>query len=383
MHEIDIGLVFSTSGPYGALGRNALAGARMAIDELAEEGALRINARHVDPAGRPDLYQSMTADLLAEGGIRHLVGGITSWSRKDMIPVLERHRALLWYPCPYEGFEANDHVVYLGGCPNQHLLPLLERMIAAGHRRVFLAGSNYVWGWETLRVARERLSAAGMEIVGERYVPLGERDCSRLIAEIADKGCDLVVNSLIGPTNHGFVQSLAQLKEIPQLISANQTEADLDELGTAANGMLSIAPWFASYVSEANRSFMARAAERHQDGLRVSCFFATSYAAIQLLARGVLSAQSDAPLRVFDAVAGQPQKTVLGPVSIDPVTRHTQLTPRLAVAQDGRFDVIESFDTPVWPDPYLAHARVRADEFSGAECTDRPIARRPNLKVVT
>ncbi len=383
MHEIDIGLVFSTTGPYGALGRNALAGARMAVDELAQNGALRINARHVDPAGRPELYQSMTADLLAQGGIRHLVGGITSWSRKDMIPVLERHRALLWYPCPYEGFEANDHVVYLGGCPNQHLLPLLERMIAAGYRRVFLAGSNYVWGWETLRVARERLSAAGMEIVGERYVPLGERDCSRLVAEIAGKGCDLVVNSLIGPTNHSFVQSLAHLDQIPQLISANQTEADLDELGPAADGMLSIAPWFASDVTEGNRSFMGRAAERHKDGLRVSCFFATSYAAIQLLARGVLSAQSDTPLRVFDAVAGHSQQTVLGPISIDPVTRHTQLTPRLAVAQDGRFDVVETFSAPVWPDPYLTHANLKTDDLSGAGCSDMHRMRRPNLKVVT
>ncbi|WCR11950.1 transporter substrate-binding protein [Paracoccus stylophorae] len=99
MHKVDVGLVLSTTGPYGALGRNALAGAQMAINDLGAEKGVQINAHHVDPQGRPELYRSMTADLLARRDVRHLVGGITSWSRKDMIPVLERYGALLWYPC--------------------------------------------------------------------------------------------------------------------------------------------------------------------------------------------------------------------------------------------------------------------------------------------
>jgi hypothetical protein len=37
--------------------------------------------------------------------------------------------ALLWYMCPYEGFEANENVIYIGGCPNQHLIPLFEHLI--------------------------------------------------------------------------------------------------------------------------------------------------------------------------------------------------------------------------------------------------------------
>ena len=34
-------------------------------------------------------------------------------------------------------------------------------------RRAYLIGSNYVWGWETLRLARERLGAMGVEVVGD------------------------------------------------------------------------------------------------------------------------------------------------------------------------------------------------------------------------
>ncbi|AUM75148.1 transporter substrate-binding protein [Paracoccus jeotgali] len=367
MHKVDIGLVFSTTGPYGALGRNALAGAQLAIRELAADDAVRIDAHHVDPQGRPELYRSMTAELLAERGIRHLVGGITSWSRKDMIPVLERYGALLWYPCPYEGFEANDHVVYLGGCPNQHLLPLLDRMIAAGHRRAFLIGSDYVWGWETLRIARERLSAAGVEIMGEQHILLGDRDCAEAVTRIAETGCDLVVNSLIGPSNHAFVRAMARLTPRPQLVSANQTEADLDEMGASADGMLSIAPWFDAGSGEGLRGAEA-------GGARASCFFATSYVAIHLLAQAIRSAGDDHPIRVFDAIKDRRLDTVLGPLRIDPGNRHTELTPRIAVAQGGRFDVVETFAAPVPPDPYLIQ--------TGQARTPLAPADRPSLRLV-
>lgn len=355
MKEIGIGLLFSTSGAYGAIGRNALAGAELAIRDLKTAGTISFTPRHADPKGQPELYQRMTADVLADGSIRNIVGGITSWSRKDMISVMEKHGALLWYPCPYEGFESNDHVVYLGACPNQHLIPLLDRMIASDHRRVFLAGSNYVWGWETLRVARERLGAAGFGISGERYIPLGDEDCTRLLAEVRDAKCDLVLNALVGPSNYAFMQGLAdwQDDERPQVISANQTEADLDDFGPGAEGMLSIGPWFET--TAAGKKLKARAAAEYGDEFRVSCFFATAYTAVHVLANSILACGSDDPRRVFAAATARPHDTVLGSLSIDPATRHCALPAHFAVARQGRFEIIETAGEALWPDPYLAH----------------------------
>ena len=215
--RFDLGLVASTSGPYGALGEAVRAGAEMAIKDLRHEGVADITPYFCNPGGRPEAYEAMTREIL-EQGVQHVVGAITSWSRKDMIPVLERHGALLWYPCPYEGFECNDHVVYLGAAPNHHMIPLLERVMTAGTRKAYLLGSNYVWGWETLRLARERLTLAGIEIVGERYVPLGDTDCSLALSEIHEYGAEVVVNSLIGPANVAFMTGLALEDRPPYLV---------------------------------------------------------------------------------------------------------------------------------------------------------------------
>ena len=65
----------------------------------------------------------------ANSGARHIIGCVTSWSRKEVIPILEKAGGTLWYACPYEGFEANEHVVYMHACPNQHLVPLLAYVV--------------------------------------------------------------------------------------------------------------------------------------------------------------------------------------------------------------------------------------------------------------
>lgn len=358
-----VGLLFSTSGPYSALGQSALDGALMALDEVNAGGAVDLHPVLADPQGIPARYEEMAAEMVGRGTLRHIVGGITSWSRKDMIPVLERHGGLLWYPCPYEGFECNDHVVYLGACPNQHLVPLIEHVLERGTRRAFLVGSNYVWGWETLRVARERLSARGVAIGGERHVPLGDTDCARVIDEIAAFRPDLIVNSLIGPSNHAFMQALSHLKTqgcAARVVSANQTEADLDALGGAADGMMSMGAWFETVEGPVTSDFRARIAARFGPDYRASCNFATAYTAVRLLARGIEAVGHDDPRAVFEAVAGRPQDTVLGQITIDPVSRHTSLIPRLAMASSGTFRIVSDPGTARPPDPYLTRQPAAA-----------------------
>ncbi|MBN2906851.1 MAG: transporter substrate-binding protein [Rhodobacteraceae bacterium] len=359
MQTAKIGLLFSTTGPYAALGQSALDGAMMAVREVNEKTDIRLVPVAADPRGVPSEYERLAAGLLGKGEVRHIVGGITSWSRKDMIPVMERHGALLWYPCPYEGFECNDHVVYLGACPNQHLVPLIDHVLGQGAKRAFLIGSNYVWGWETLRVARERLSAAGVEVVAERYLPLGDTACAQMIEEIAAEDPDLIVDSLIGPSNHAFMQTLSRLdlpKGRPLVVSANQTEADLDALGRAADGMLSMGAWFETVTGPVTTAFRSRIAAAFGREYRASCNFATAYTAVHLLARGLGRAGRDDPRAVFDAVAGEDHETVLGRVRIDPVSRHTSLISRLAMAEAGRFRILLDPATVVAPDPYLARA---------------------------
>ena len=56
-----------------------------------------------------------------------------------------------------------------GACPNQHLLPLFDYVMPRYGSRPFVIGSNYIWGWEVARIARESLrKRAGGSLAGER-----------------------------------------------------------------------------------------------------------------------------------------------------------------------------------------------------------------------
>ena len=182
-----------------------------------------------------------------------MIGTVTSQARKDVIPVIEKQDAFLWYVCPYEGFEANPNVIYTGACPNQHLLPLFEHMLPAYGRRVYLTGANYIWGWEMNRLAREIVTEGGGEIVGERCLPIGDTGVERIIAEVAARRPNFILSNMLGPSNHAFLRAMRELgqrdpdfrPERCPVVSCDLTECELPEVGFGvADGQLAAASYF-------------------------------------------------------------------------------------------------------------------------------------------
>ena len=376
LDTVTVGLLFSTQGPYAALGQQGLAGASLAIDELNRAGTapFRIRAEHRDPRGMTERYAPLAGEILATGAT-HIVGCTTSWSRKEVIPVLEKHDTVLWYPCPYEGFECNEQVVYLGACPNQHILPLLQYILPRFGADGYLVGSNYIWGWETNRVARNIVEQSGGAVRGERYVALGDDDIDHVIRDIRAKRPDFVLNTLIGPSSYAFIRAYHALgQEDPDfatsrrpLVSCNLAEAEASELGEAAGGLYTIAPYFEALETHANKQFL-----RHVGSVDrpVSAFFAQAYSAVHLLAAGLARSGSEDGGAVRAAVSRSPVPTPLGPLAIAAANNHAILTPHIARADgQGRLAVLEQREAAIAPDPYLAHSDLavnRSGRTAGA-----------------
>lgn len=335
---IELGLLYSRSGPYVLTSEACRKGALAAIAAVNADPDRDLTFVPIerDPAGNPDHYGTLCAEILRDSAARHVIGCITSWSRKEVIPVLERHGGTLWYASPYEGFEASDHVIYTHACPNQHLLPLLAWAMPAYGTRVWLTGSNYIWGWEINRLARETVTAAGGEILGERHLPIGSRDVGRLIAEIRHARPDFILNSLIGPSSYDFLAAYADLvAEDPAfrtrpVLSCNLTEAELPAIGTAAEGLISAGPYFRTGPQD-----------RFDSSLEAAAF-----AAVTELARLLAHRPGAEDARLPDLLAAAP------PGIIDRKTHHTTLPVLIAMVRDGAFRVIAAQEA-VAGDPYL------------------------------
>lgn len=373
---VRIGILYSTSGAYGAIGRDCRDGAALAIEGLGDLG-IAVEPVFADPAGEPARYVELARALLRDHGCRHIVGTVLSAARKDVAPVVEKYDGMLWYACPYEGFEANESIIYMGACPNQHLLPLFDYLVPRHGGRVFLLGANYVWGWEMNRLARELLTGAGHQVVGERFLPIEETDVGRLVAEIRAQRPSFILNNLIGPSSYAFLSAMRELAradaafraESCPVVSCDLSECEIGEIAPAAAiGQLSAACYFDSLDTAENRALKAAAAARFGPDRRLSTHFAGAYAATRLCAEMVAAAATDDPPAVRRMLGARPHRTVHGMLRIDPETNHAALPFYLGrINAEGGFDVIAARPA-IAADPYLTGLRA---------------ARAPHLRVVS
>lgn len=363
-NSLQIGLLFSTEGPYATVAQALLNGAALACREVNEDRSLHLQIEpfHVNPRGQLDNYRDGLQSML-DRGITHVCGCYTSSSRKEVLPIIEKHDALLWYPSHYEGFETSQNVIYTGSSPNQHLTPLIGFLFKEYGRTAYCIGSNYIWAWESNRVFREGITRLGGQIAAERYVPVGETDLDQYIREILELRPDYIFNSLIGSSSYEFLRRLRrasatagidQPREMP-VASCTLSEPELHAIGAdAADGQITSSVYFSSLQTTRNVDFVAAYRRAFPNG-PVACADAeSSYIAIHLLARAVARAGSEDIAQVRAAVTACHFDAPQGPVKIDPETMHAYLTPHIGVSRtDYEFDVLIGSRGPVQPDPYL------------------------------
>jgi ABC-type branched-subunit amino acid transport system substrate-binding protein len=367
--ELEVGFLFSSTGSYELVARSMLNGALLAAEEVNRSGlGIRIEPSICNPGGDLSQYSAHASTLLRRG-IRHVVGCYTSSARKEVIPLFEKHDALLWYPSHYEGFESSNNVIYTGAAPNQHVLPLVEYLLQHHGHRAFCVGSNYIWAWENNRILRESVTARGGSVLAERYFAVGETDFDQAIEAIIAARPSFVFLTLIGTSAYQFFRAfraacrargIDQARDIP-VASCSLSEPELEAIGVeAVDGHLSSSVYFCSIQSPENCRFLAAYQARFADGPTASADAEASYNAVWLLARGAAAAGSNDPRAIKSELVHQQLNAPQGKVWIDEQTCHAYLTPRIGRSNRGaKFDLVSEARAPVQPDPYLVHHSAR------------------------
>ncbi len=366
-----IGLLFSVSGVDKRIGIDALDGALMALEEVNADPSFdfKLNPIIRDPGDSLPLFHKYAEEMLGELGCRQIIGSVTSSSRKEVIPVVEKHDALLWYCCPYEGFESCENVIYLGSTPNQHMVPLFKYVITRFGANVYIAGSNYIWGWETSRVARELITACNGSVMGDRFVPLGSEDIERLIEEIEAKRPDFVLNNLIGNSSYAFFKAYMKLGQrnpafLPEntpIVSCNIAECEIDSIGVEAlTGHFTTAVYFENQTNPENKEMIAAVRARYGNDRRSSNYVVSNYTAIKMLATAIRDTGSDKIADVHPSLLARRFQTTLGPIKIDKWTNHAALRPGIGTFDgENGFEIVSAAEELVAADPYFVDFDAR------------------------
>ncbi len=362
---IRVGVLHSLTGTMAISEKPVMEATLLAIEQINAQGGLlgrRVEAVVADGRSDERVFAREAERLIAEEHVVAIFGCWTSASRKAVKPVVEKHRNLLFYPVQYEGLEDSPNVVYLGATANQQIIPAVSWAIRHFGSRLYLLGSDYVFPRVANWLIRKQAKALGVEVVGERYLPLGSRDVNRVIDEIRRLHPSVVLNTINGDSNLAFFHALHEAgmdaKSFP-VLSFSIGEAELGQFPDGQDVVGHYAAWsyFESIDTPANHTFVAGFRARYGAARRVSDPMEIAWVGVRLWAQAVRAAHSAKPGIVVQSVAHQSLLAPEGVVSIDHATHHAWRALRIGrITPERGFSVLWSLPMAIRPDPFPALA---------------------------
>nr|WP_229805694.1 urea ABC transporter substrate-binding protein [Microbispora rosea] len=359
--SIKVGILHSLSGTMAISEVTVRDAELLAIEEInAAGGVLGKKLEPVVEDGASDwpTFAEKATKLIAQDKVATVFGGWTSASRKAMLPVFEKRKALLWYPVQYEGLESSPYIFYTGATTNQQIVPGLDYLKEQGKKRLFLVGSDYVFPRTANKIIKAYAAANGMEILGEEYTPLGHTEYSTLVNKVAEAKPDAVFNTLNGDSNVAFFKQLKAAgigaDKMP-VMSVSVAEEEVKGIGVDnVAGHLVAWNYYQTTETPENEKFVAAFKAKYGADKVTSDPMEAGYNAVYLWAEAVKKAGTTEVEAVKKAAGGVSLDRPEGKVTIDGDNQHVYKTARIGVVQpDGQIKEVWNSGEPIKPDPYL------------------------------
>ncbi|MGF1481059.1 MAG: urea ABC transporter substrate-binding protein [Cyanophyceae cyanobacterium] len=370
MASIPVGILHSQSGTMSLSESPLIDVTLMAITEINQAGGVLGHSIHPiieDGASNPAVFACKARKLICDDQVATVFGCWTSATRKAVLAIFEENNALLWYPLQYEGLESSKNIFYIGSCPNQQVEPAVNWLLQHQKKRFYLIGSDYVFPRTVNKILQGQLQQQGGEVVGERYVDLGETEFKQIIAQIRQLRPDVAFNTLNGDSNQAFYRQYREAgitaHDIP-IMAVSVAEAELRNIREAAVGHYSSWSYFQSLPNPENTAFVRNFQTRYGRHCVTSDPVEAAYAQVYLWKQAVEAAQSLAVDAVRRAAYGQSFQAPGGPITIEP-NHHVWKDCYIGkVLPSGQFEIVFSSDAPIKPLPWLG---VEEQNFAASE----------------
>ena len=306
---VPLGLLTSLSGSAGILGRSTVNCAELAVEEVNADGGIQgrsVSLVVADDATDPEIGRLAMRRLISVAGLRAVVGMHSSATYAVTGPMAVAAGLPYLYTPTSEQTRPHRLLVRFGETPVDQLHQALPRLAAeTGGRRWFFAGNDYSWPRAIGATARAVVERIGGTVVGEGYLPVGERRFEPLLDAIARSGADQVVSSFIGHDQVRFEREFAALglRSTVRTFAPLIDDAAVEHLGEAAAGIWNVLGYFQGLDSPENREFLRRYRQRFGDcAPPVSAAAEGVYEAIHVWARACRRVDSTDPIALADGI---------------------------------------------------------------------------------
>ncbi|MEV6636617.1 urea ABC transporter substrate-binding protein [Actinoplanes sp. NPDC051470] len=359
---IKLGFLNSLTGGMAISEKTVSNVLHMAVDEINTGGGiLGKKIEYVQEDGATDwpTFAEKTEKLLTQDCVAAIFGGWTSSSRKAVKPVVEKLNGLFFYPVQYEGLESSPNIYYTGATTNQQIIPAMDFLASKGVKKLFLAGSDYVFPRTANAIIKLYAAKLGIQIVGEEYVPLDKDDWTSQVAKIVAAKPDFVFNTINGSSNVGFVKAYYDAGLTPAttpIISVSIAEEEAPAMGHEVTGNYASWNYFQSLKTDTNPKFIKSWKAYPKSSGVTSDPMEAAYISLYLY-KALVEAAGSFDVNAVNAAAKKNTITFDAPegkVTLDGENHHISKPGHIGrINADNQFDIVWASDTFIEPDPYL------------------------------
>jgi branched-chain amino acid transport system substrate-binding protein len=193
-------------------------------------------------------------------------------------------------------------------------------------KKMYIAAADYAFGKEVSAAFKAAYTAAGGEIVGEVYPPLGNNDYSSYLTTIGGVEADGVYAFFAGSDAVRFVQQYEQfgLKEKFPLVGSGWLVAEdlREQIGNAAEGAFVSTFWDYSLETEENQAFVKAYEDAYNRRPTIESL--EGYDAARVIVEAIKSLGGDVsdPNKIVEAMSNVTFTSPRGQIEFDKETHH-------------------------------------------------------------
>ena len=343
--EIFIGLVspqtgrFATYAPQGA-------GTGLALEEINDGQLGDARIRFITEDSRSTVEGTVEAfNKLIEQDVPVIIGPGTSVQALATFPIAEQNRVVAFSPTSEaSGLSIIGDYVFRAALTTDVKIPNGVKLTqeSLGYQQVaMLHNESDPYSRNSDEVFKQALATHGVSVLVSETFETGETDFSAQLSRMVDGAPEAIFISTQPIEMPEILRQIRQ-KGIPDelpIITPLISISDVQEAGTAAEGVITFANWTINAPTPGNQRFVGNYID--QNGVGPNTFAAQSYAAVYILAHAIADAGSADSTAIRDALAQtKGLDTVLGKFSFNEVG-DAVYNPIVQIVRDGQFEVFE------------------------------------------
>ena len=336
---IKLGVLYPLTGGPAIYGVPAMAGHKMAVDELNAKGGVmgrKIESFERDEKATPAVGSAAAKELIAKDGVHMLLGAIPSSvglaisevSRQEKIPYL----ATIPKSVQILGEKFHKYVFRTASDTDEEGRVMSLWMKKLGVKKVCSIMLDYAYGLDLEQGIDKAMKteAPDAQIILRLKAKLGATDFNAFIPQIMSAGCDGMTSSLWGPHFIAFVQQAKPLGLFDKVKFLGGGEVGSHEVAGTLKGDYpdnvvsnTYELWYNDSVP-AHKKFQADLAKR-LGTQETPMWSMLGYNGVMFAAAAIEKAKSTDPDKLVAALEGLSIDTPVGKVTIDAKTHQADI----------------------------------------------------------